>query len=167
MNDKVHVLPGARVGKRAEIAPGSGVFGRVPADQLWSGAPAEHIGAARGPWDEQAPPNKPIWLGAYAASGIAASLVPAVGAAAGIAVCWPWLKDADSVADLARITAIGVVPATLVGFATTALVILGAVRLLGHGLREGYHPIHGGQGWRAWTTIRLLDEARTWLAAAV
>ena len=89
--------------------------------------------------------------------------MPAVGAAAGIAVCWPWLKEADSVADLARITAIGVVPATLVGFATTALVILGAVRLLGHGLREGYHPIHGGQGWRAWTTIRLLDEARTWL----
>ena len=157
------LLPGARIGKRAEVAPGSGVFGDVHAGELWSGAPAVHIGEARGPWEDEAPPNKPIWLGAYAASGIAASLVPAVGAAAGIAVCWPWLKDADSVADLARITAIGVVPATLVGFVTTALVILGAVRLLGHGLREGYHPIHGGQGWRAWTTIRLLDEARTWL----
>lgn len=157
------LLPGARVGKRAEIAPGSGVFGRVPADQLWSGAPAEHIGAARGPWDEQAPPNKPIWLVAYGATGMAASLIPAVGSAAGLAVLWPWLRHADSVADIARIGAIGVIPATLVGFVVTALVIFGAVRALGRGLVAGHHPIHGGQGWRAWTTMRILDEARTWL----
>ena len=154
------LLPGARVGKRAEIAPGSGVFGRVPADQLWSGAPAEHIGTARGPWDEQAPPNKPIWLVAYGATGMAASLIPAVGSAAGLAVLWPWLRHADSVADIARIGAIGVIPATLVGFVVTALVILGAVRALGRGLVAGHHPIHGGQGWRAWTTMRILDEAQ-------
>ena len=33
----------------------------------------------------------------------------------------------------------------------------------GRGLVAGHHPIHGGQGWRAWTTMRILDEARTWL----
>src|SRR5262249_42381973 len=33
------LFPGARIGKRAEIAPGSGVLGSVPAGQRWSGVP--------------------------------------------------------------------------------------------------------------------------------
>ena len=41
------LLPGARIGKGAEIAPGSAVFGRVPAGQRWAGSPAERVGARR------------------------------------------------------------------------------------------------------------------------
>ena len=40
------LLPGARIGKGAEIAPGSAVFGRVPAGQRWAGSPAERVGPA-------------------------------------------------------------------------------------------------------------------------
>jgi non-ribosomal peptide synthetase-like protein len=37
------------------------------------------------------------------------------------------------------------------------------VRLLGRGLTPGHHAIHGRQAWKAWSIIRVLDEARTWL----
>ncbi len=37
------------------------------------------------------------------------------------------------------------------------------VRLLGVGLAAGYHPVHSRLGWQAWATLRVLDEARTWL----
>ncbi len=37
------------------------------------------------------------------------------------------------------------------------------VRLLGVGLREGYHPVHGRVAWQAWTTERLMDLARATL----
>ena len=157
------LLPGAKIGKRAEIAPGSGVFGRVPADELWSGAPAVHVSDARGPWDSVPPPNKKIWLVAYALTGVYAALIPVLGSAVGIASLWPWLRNAATFHDVLRICAIGLVPATLIGFAATAGIIWLTVRGLGRGLVAGHHPIHGGQGWRAWTTMRVLDEARTWL----
>ncbi len=41
--------PGTVIGDGAEIAAGSAVFGAVPAGQSWSGAPAQHVGAARVP----------------------------------------------------------------------------------------------------------------------
>ena len=157
------LLPGVKIGKHAEVAPGSGVFGKVPAGQLYSGAPAVHIGEARGPWEDAAPPNKPIWVAAYAATGVVASLIPALGTAAGLLVLWPWMKDANSIADVVRVSAYGVIPATAVGFAATAFIIWALVRLMGRKLQAGYHPIQGSQGWRAWTTMRVLDEARTWL----
>ena len=157
------LLPGAKIGKRAEVAPGSGVFGKVPADQLFSGATAVHIGDARGPWEEQAPPNKKIWVAAYALTGIYAALIPALGSAVGVATLLPWLKDAHGWQDALTILAIGAVAATLVGFCATAAIIWATVRVLGRGLQPGHHPIQGGQGWRAWTTMRVLDEARTWL----
>ena len=49
------LLPGADVGERAEVAPGSAVFGTVPAGQAWSGAPAAHSGIGPGSVDERAP----------------------------------------------------------------------------------------------------------------
>lgn len=47
--------------------------------------------------------------------------------------------------------------------AVLAGLVLVLVRLLGLGLAPGHHPVHGRQAWQAWTTLRILDEARTWL----
>jgi non-ribosomal peptide synthetase-like protein len=41
--------------------------------------------------------------------------------------------------------------------------IVAAVRLLGLGLRPGAHPVRSGGALRVWATMRVLDEARTWL----
>lgn len=38
------LFPGARVGKRAEVAPGSAVVGQIPTGQRWAGAPSRQAG---------------------------------------------------------------------------------------------------------------------------
>ena len=60
------LLPGARIGRGAEIAPGSAVFGRVPAGQRWAGSPAERIGPAS-PDQPTRRPGATRWLVAYGA----------------------------------------------------------------------------------------------------
>ena len=52
-----------RSGAGAEVAPGSAVFGEVPAGEAWSGAPAQRAGAARGPWEDERPAHRPGWAG--------------------------------------------------------------------------------------------------------
>ena len=52
------LLPGARIGKGAEIAPGSAVFGRVPSGQRWAGSPAERIGPAADTVDRPPRPRR-------------------------------------------------------------------------------------------------------------
>ncbi len=44
------LFPGAVVGKNADVAPGSGVVGKVKNGQYWKGSPAVKSGKARHPW---------------------------------------------------------------------------------------------------------------------
>lgn len=166
------LLPGADIGRRAEVAPGSAVFGVVPADEAWSGAPAEPSGAARGSWASEPPPERVGWRGAYAVTGAAVALLPVVAALAGLAVVAPVVRQAGggggaageaSVAQVLGRVLLWLPVAGTVGFVVLALLVLALVRLLGLGLHEGSHPVHSRQAWQAWTTLRVLDEARTWL----
>jgi len=157
------LLPGADVGRRAEVAPGSAVFDSVPDDAAWSGAPAKASGAARGPWGSERPPNKPVWLAAYAASAVWLSLLPILAVLTGLAVALPALRGADGIADAVTTMLPWLPIATVVGFVMLALLVLVAVRLLSLGLQAGPHPVHGRQAWQAWSILRVLDEARTWL----
>ncbi len=50
--------------------------------------------------------------------------------------------------------------ATLIWFLILMLLILGTVRLLSLGLREGFHPVRSRIGWQVWATERVLDLAR-------
>jgi non-ribosomal peptide synthetase-like protein len=52
---------------------------------------------------------------------------------------------------------------TVLALVTLAAVTIVLVRLLGLGLREGYHPVRSRVGWQVWATERLLDQARTLL----
>ncbi len=49
------LLPGAVVGKNADVAPGSGVVGKVKNGQYWKGSPAVKSGKARHPWPDHRP----------------------------------------------------------------------------------------------------------------
>ncbi len=157
------LLPGADVGDGAEVAAGSAVFGAIPAGEAWSGAPALFSGTARGPWGDDRPPNRPGWLAAYAASAVVLSLLPIAAVVAGLAVAAPALTRATDIADAVRTAALWLLPATVVGLVVLAGLVLGAVRLLSLGLAVGHHPVHGRQAWQAWSIMRVLDEARTWL----
>ena len=157
------LLPGARLGAAAEIAPGSADFGDVPAGEAWSGAPAQSVGPARGPWGDEPPDNRPAWLLAYAAMAVLISLLPLVAMLAGAALALPALRSAHSLRE-ATLTALAYLPLSAV---TAMLVLAGLIWLLvrtaSMGLEGGHHPIHGRRAWQAWSVLRVLDEARTWL----
>ena len=56
------LLPGATVGKNADVAAGSGVVGRVKKGQYWKGSPAVKSGKARHPWPDHRPGRAPLWV---------------------------------------------------------------------------------------------------------
>ena len=70
------LCPGSSIGRDAEVAPGSAVFGEVPDGELWPGAPASPSGSAPGPWAAR-PPYRPQWILAYAGAATADLCLPA------------------------------------------------------------------------------------------
>ncbi|MFT4188227.1 MAG: amino acid adenylation domain-containing protein [Aeromicrobium sp.] len=157
------LVGGAKVGKEAEIGPGSAVFGEVPAGEYWSGAPAEPVGTARGPAAEGSAPRRRRWIVGYTLTGVALSSLPGV-SLIGALTAWLALTGVPTgFGDAVRSAVLGVpVVTTFAGLLLAALIAV-IVRLQGRGLEPGTHPIHSAQAWRAWTIVRLLDEARTWL----
>ena len=155
--------PGAVVGKNAEVAPGSAVLGAVTRGESWSGSPAEPTGAARGPWSSKRPPRRRRWVVAYAAISAAIALLPILAGLAGLAVLLPGLAHAQSIGDAVR-RVLPVLPvAALVAAVTLLVLVLALVRVLAVRLEPGHYPIHSRPALQAWATLRVLDEARTWL----
>ncbi|AKU18398.1 Pls/PosA family non-ribosomal peptide synthetase [Luteipulveratus mongoliensis] len=153
------LAPGAVVGRRAEIAPGSAVFGSVPDDEAWSGAPARRTGKARGPWSSTRPPHRAGGIVAYAVLAIVIAGLPVIATAVGVLVGTTVLGDRS----LAAMAVPMVVAAGLVGMVTLTVLVWLLARFLGLGLKTGHHPVHSRQALQAWGTLRVLDEARTWL----
>ncbi|MFF0446465.1 Pls/PosA family non-ribosomal peptide synthetase [Streptomyces sp. NPDC004609] len=145
------LFPGARIGKRSEIAPGSGVTGSVPAGERWSGVPATRDGKVRkgaGP----RPPRRRRWTALYAVASLFLGLLPAIAALPALLVLTLGPGPLAAV-PLATVTAL----------VTYALLILVGVRALSVGLREGSHPVAGRIAWQAWASERLMDMARVHL----
>ncbi|MFC8516869.1 Pls/PosA family non-ribosomal peptide synthetase [Streptomyces sp. NPDC057257] len=150
------LFPGARVGKRAEVAPGSAVTGQIPTGQRWAGAPAVKLGKAKRNWPKHRPQRGTYWRVMYGLTGLALSALPLLAGAAALLVARAFI-DADAPLKGA---ALALVPATLAFGAAYALLILIGVRLLSLGLREGTHPTHSRIGWQAWTVTQLMDRSR-------
>ncbi|KAA2252555.1 amino acid adenylation domain-containing protein [Solihabitans fulvus] len=155
------LFPGARIGKRAEIAPGSGVVGSVPAGQRWTGVPATRAGKANQSWPSVRPNRSRGWVLAYGVTSFVLSLLPLVGAIPGLLVIGLFLRGQDTLGAATAHALLAVPLATVASLVTFALLVLGSVRLLGVGLRKGYHSVHSRVGWQAWATERLMDLART------
>ncbi|KUN20647.1 amino acid adenylation protein [Streptomyces antibioticus] len=150
------LFPGARVGKRAEVAPGSAVTGQIPTGQRWAGAPAVKLGKAKRNWPADRPRRGTYWRVMYGVTGFGLSALPVLAGAAAFGVGRVFFTpDAPLTGAL-----IALVPATLAFGAAYALLILVAVRLLSLGLREGTHPTHSRVGWQAWTVTQLMDRSR-------
>ncbi|MCL8024878.1 AMP-binding protein [Nocardioides sp. BSK12Z-3] len=159
------LLPGADVGEEAEIAPGSAVFGRVPVGEYWSGAPAVKMRKrARGPWDNR-PSSSRAWVAAYGAAGLLIGLLPAAAVAVAGLVVLPLSGARDAATTGAALSALlaWLVPGALLGVVLLALGVLVLVRACGAGLAAGVHPVRSSAALRVWATVRVLDEARTWL----
>jgi non-ribosomal peptide synthetase-like protein len=135
------LMPGARVGKNAEVVAGSTVHGAIPAGQRWAGSPAGR------------PRRSRSWIGAYGATSALLGLLPAIAAVPGVLVLAAGVPSLGAVLALVPV-------ATLAYLLAYALLVLGAVRLLGVGMIEGYHAVHSRVGWQVWTTERLMGLAR-------
>ncbi|MFI9007591.1 Pls/PosA family non-ribosomal peptide synthetase [Actinosynnema sp. NPDC053489] len=145
------LFPGARIGKRAEVAPGSGVLGSVPTGQRWAGVPAQRRGKAARPGPR--PPRSAWWKFVYGVTTSALGLLPV---AAALPPALVLLRG-----PLTPGSALLAVPAATVAWlGSYALLVLVSVRLLGLGLRAGAHPVHSRVAWQAWTTERLMNTAR-------
>ncbi|MFI8534413.1 Pls/PosA family non-ribosomal peptide synthetase [Streptomyces aquilus] len=150
------LFPGARVGKRAEVAPGSAVTGQIPTGQRWAGAPAVKLGKAKRNWPKERPRRGTSWRVMYGVTGFGLSALPVLAGAAAFGVGRVFFTpDAPLTGAL-----VALVPATLAFGAAYALLILVGVRLLSLGLREGTHPTHSRVGWQAWTVTQLMDRSR-------
>ncbi|RCG27116.1 amino acid adenylation domain-containing protein [Sphaerisporangium album] len=155
------LLPGTRIGKNAQVAPGSSVSGPVPAGERWAGAPATRQGKAAP--RAARPPRLRRWSAIYGVSASLLGLVPLVAAIPGLAVLGAAVQDSPALG-AAIVPALLAVPvATVVSMAAMALLLLVLVRLLGVGLRAGDHPVHSRPAWQAWATERLMAMARVWL----
>jgi non-ribosomal peptide synthetase-like protein len=156
------LLGGASIGRGALVEPGSAVSGRVPAGERWAGSPAARVGAARPTWPITRPPRNRQWLVWFALGSVAMSAMPALSVILGAAVVGALLDPSDL--GTAFVTAIPAVPlGVVVAGIAYALLVIGVVRLLGLGLREGHFPVRSRIGWQVWATERILDSARTLL----
>ncbi|MBF9070494.1 Pls/PosA family non-ribosomal peptide synthetase [Streptacidiphilus fuscans] len=154
------LFPGSRVGKRAEVVPGSGVAGQIPTGQRWGGVPAVKLGKADRSWPKQRPARRMRWSAAYGASGAFLTLLPLLSAVPTVAVVAQFVGANDGAGTALRGALLAVVPAALAFGIAYALLVLAAVRLLSIGLRTGHHPVHSRIGWQAWTVSQLMDTAR-------
>ncbi|WP_433208039.1 Pls/PosA family non-ribosomal peptide synthetase [Nocardia sp. CA-107356] len=157
------LLPGSKIGKNAEIAPGSSVAGKVKAEQEWAGSPATKVGKAQHRWPDHTPARAAHWVAIFGVTSMALAAMPILGLATGGAFIAWFIRDARTLAGaLGRGFAILPV-ATLLSLTVYAVTTVLAVRLLSIGLTEGHHPVRSRVGWQVWATERLLDSARTFL----
>lgn len=157
------LLPGAVVGKNADIAPGSGVLGKVKNGQYWKGSPAVKAGKARHPWPDHRPPPAPWWVAVYGVTSVLLGALPLLALGAGLAVIGWAVRDAGTLTDAILPALLWVPVATLLAVVLYAAMTVFGVRLLSLGLREGYHPVRSRVGWQLWATERLMDAARNYL----
>jgi non-ribosomal peptide synthetase-like protein len=157
------LLPGAVVGKNADVAPGSAVIGKVKNGQYWKGSPAVKSGKARHPWPQYRPPSSPLWVGIYGVTSLLLGALPLAALAVGLAVIGSSVRDTASLADAIGPALAWTPPAALAALGTYALLTVIVVRLLSLRLQEGYQPVRSRVGWQLWTTERLMDGARHYL----
>ncbi|MGA7053344.1 MAG: Pls/PosA family non-ribosomal peptide synthetase [Mycobacterium sp.] len=157
------LLPGAIVGKNADVAPGSGVRDKIKNGQYWKGSPAEKSGRVNHPWPDERPPRKSHWVPVYGLTSLLLGALPLVAVASGLAVIGVAVHRTHRLSQ-AVLPALSWTPmAALAAFAVYALLTVIAMRALSLGLREGYHPVRSRIGWQLWATERLMDAARNYL----
>ncbi|MDO5076858.1 Pls/PosA family non-ribosomal peptide synthetase [Corynebacterium sp.] len=144
------LMPGTVVGANAQVEPGSTVQGTLKAGTRWAGSPAVKIGRTNSRFPDAVPPRKPIWAAWYTVSSLVIGLLPISALAGGMwAAYW-------ATGSLLATGALG----ALIAFACYAAAVLLLVRVLSIRLTPGVQAVRSFQGWRVWSIVRLMDDAR-------
>lgn len=163
IGSRTTLLPGAVVGKDADVAAGSAVVRKVKNGQYWKGSPAVKSGKARHPWPDHRPPRALHWVAAYGICSLLLGALPLTALGAGLGILAWAARHSATLAEAIRAAAPWIPVATLVATAVYAILTVLGVRVLSFGLREGYHPVRSRVGWQLWGTERLMDAARNYL----
>lgn len=154
------LLPGAKVGAGTDVKPGSAVVGSTRDDSTYAGSPAARTGKAKPAWPEGKPGSGALAALGFGLASIPFALIPWISIAAA-ALLGAWLLRGQESLSADPWAVAAAVPAVAIAwFLATALLIMVTVRLLGLGLRAGWHPVRSRIGWQVWATERLLDMAR-------
>lgn len=157
------LLPGAVVGKNADVAPGSGVVDKIKNGQYWKGSPAAKSGRVNHPWPDERPAPRSHWVAMYGLTSLVLAGLPLLAVATGLTVIGFAVHRTRSLAEAVLPALLWTPVATLAALVVYALVTVVGVRVLSIGLRQGYHPVRSRAGWQLWTTERLMDAARIYL----
>ncbi|MGB9308107.1 MAG: Pls/PosA family non-ribosomal peptide synthetase, partial [Mycobacterium sp.] len=157
------LLPGAIVGKNADVAPGSGVLDKIKNGQYWKGSPAVKSGKANHPWPDERPPRGSQWVPMYGLTSLLLGSLPLIAVGSGLAVIAAAVHHTRRLSQAVLPALLWTPAAAGVAVVVYALLTVVAVRLLSVGLREGHHPVRSRSGWQLWATERLMDAARNYL----
>ncbi|HKI40859.1 MAG TPA: Pls/PosA family non-ribosomal peptide synthetase, partial [Mycobacterium sp.] len=157
------LLPGAIVGKNADVAPGSGVLDKIKNGQYWKGSPAVKSGRVNHPWPDERPPRRSRWVPMYGLTSLLLAALPLIAVASGLAVIAVAVHRTRRLSHAVLPALLWTPVAALAALTVYALLTVIAVRMLSIGLREGYHPVRSRAGWQLWATERLMDAARNYL----
>jgi non-ribosomal peptide synthetase-like protein len=157
------LLPGAVVGKNADVAPGSGVLDKIKNGQYWKGSPAVKSGRVNHPWPDERPPRRTRWVAMYGLTSVLLGALPLIAVASGLAVIGLAVHHTHRLSQAVVPALLWTPVATLAALTVYALLTVLGVRVLSLGLREGYHPVRSRAGWQLWATERLMDAARNYL----
>lgn len=154
------LLPGAQVGKDADVAPASCVVGKAKGGRYWKGSPAVKAGKAHHPWPQRRPRQDRRWAAVYALSAALIGGLPLVSWAVGLAVLYAAAHRAETLREAVWPVLAATPVAALAAVLTYAAATVVGVRLGSLGVAAGYHPVRSRAGWQTWATERLMDAAR-------
>ncbi|MFJ8486966.1 Pls/PosA family non-ribosomal peptide synthetase [Streptomyces sp. NPDC094038] len=158
------LLPGAVVGRGAELTAGSCLDGRIPDGRVWTGSPARPAELARdlaGVGRPARPADRSrAWRSAYALSLALLPLLSLLAAAPALFAAWLLVRDTPTLPEAAGHLLVAAPLFTVLTTVCGMLVTAVAVRLLSRSIRPGLYPADGGVAWRAWLVTRMLDGAR-------
>lgn len=157
------LLPGAVVGKNADVAPGAGVLDKIKNGQYWKGSPAVKSGRVNHPWPDERPPRRTRWVVMYGLTSVLLGALPLIAVATGLVVVAIAVRPTHRLSQAVVPALLWTPVATLAALTVYALLTVLGVRALSLGMREGYHPVRSRAGWQLWATERLMDAARNYL----
>ena len=134
------LLPGAVVGKNADVAPGSGVVDKIKNGQYWKGSPAVKSGRVKHPWPDERPPRRTRWVAVYGLTSLLLGAVPLLAAASGVAVIAVAVRHTRRLSEAVAPALLWAPVATLAALGAYALLTVVAVRALSTGLTRGLPP---------------------------
>ena len=152
------LLPGSRVGAGAVVEPGSAVNGKLRRGQVYSGSPAMRVRKAQIDFPESPPRRRRTPFLLYAIGSVLHAAIPVLAAVPGLALMFAVSGPEAAVTPLVLLAWSPVLGLTW--FATTALLIVLAVRALAIGMKEDVVPVRSFAGYRVWATERIMDMAR-------